>query len=201
MSSIFSKLDPAGQSMVSPDYAFTEISTFEFVQPVDNIFTLPAEQYFKDCINVFLTFRFPTTFDPAAIEHSGYFSDPQPKQCIWDSLWQALSRAALQSEGGWITSGSVSGWYVDDSSSDDSEGRQARYFVGVFRFLNVETAHSFFGPVQDDERDSRAGGLLARLRDMAGTGFEIEFVKMVDRQSSEPPFVATNNPFTVGGAF
>ena len=44
---------------------------------------------------------------------------------------------ALKSDGGWISSGNADAWGMDEKS-----------FIGVFRFLDVETAQKFFAEGQ-----------------------------------------------------
>jgi len=61
---------------------------------------------------------------------------------VWEGAWVSFRQNTLKSEGGIISSGNADGWGVDEKS-----------FIGVFRFMNLETAQKFFAEAQMIIRD------------------------------------------------
>ncbi|KAF2096137.1 hypothetical protein NA57DRAFT_78908 [Rhizodiscina lignyota] len=159
-----------------------------------NVFALPS-RFSERCVSVLLTFRFSPSYDPSAIDENDEASTaPRTKQIVFENLWAALSRAALQSDGGVISSSGAQGWYVEENENDKG---QTKSFIGIFRFKDLESAHTFFDPQRN--RDTHDEGVIGKMRGIADAGFEIEYVRMIGEKGSEPPFEARSNPFVGGG--
>ena len=111
----------------------------------ENAFAVPPTRNphrLGPCISVFVTFHFSPTFDFSKIHVLDTHIPSRTKQKVWEGAWVSFRQNTLKSEGGIISSGNADGWGVDEKS-----------FIGVFRFMNLETAQKFFAEAQMIIRD------------------------------------------------
>jgi len=130
------------------------------------------------CISVFVTFHFSPTFDFSKIHVLDTHIPSRTKQKVWEGAWVSFRQNTLKSEGGIISSGNADGWGVDEKS-----------FIGVFRFMNLETAQKFFAEAQDDNPGQIPGlGGLQNLQKLADgeVSWDIEFVRMLCKMPADP---------------
>ena len=143
----------------------------------ENVFGLATKYPYPPgpCVSVLVTFHFSPSFDFSKIHVLDGTYPARTKEKAWEGTWVSFRQNALKSEGGIVSSGNADGWGVDEKS-----------FIGVFRFMDLETAQKFFAEAQNDN-PSHLGGIqrLWRLADREVV-WDVEFVSMVCKMPADP---------------
>ncbi|KAF2260080.1 hypothetical protein CC78DRAFT_585297 [Lojkania enalia] len=122
----------------------------------------------EDLVSAILTFRFPPSFDPNAIDPSD--RQQRSKKHVFQNNWDVFNDAAVHSEGGCISSGSISGWSMHSSVPV----QDCVTFLGVFRWRSIERFKNYLREVEGN-----AGlGSLEGFATMATNESQLEFAQM-----------------------
>jgi hypothetical protein len=120
----------------------------------------PHDNVFPDAVDMILVSRFPSDWNPDAIDPQDKLTPHRPRKVVWDDDWANFRRRALGSEGGWISDKATEGWSVGEENS----------YISIFRFKDAQLAQQFLDSAKDD---------IEKLKRIAERGIVIEVVKML----------------------